>query len=156
MVQEQQLHHRLTLMNNPTLTDKTLQRGETTREVIGAFYKVYDTLGFGFVESVYQRALHHELKKRGLQAECETGVDVWYDDVRVGQFRADMIVERSVIIEIKAAHAFVDADWKQLLNYLHATELEVGLLFNFGPKAAFKRLIYTNDRKTNCQGSSCP
>ena len=134
-------------MNSATLTDKTLHVGNTTREIIGAFYKVYDTLGFGFVESVYQRALLHELKKRGLQVESEIGLDVWYDAVRVGQFRADIIVERIIIIEIKAAQSFVDADWKQL-NYLHATELEVGLLFNFGPKAAFKRLILTRDRKT--------
>ena len=123
-----------------------------TDQIIRAFYYVYDRLGHGFVESVYQRSLAHVLHKRGLHVECEVGVDVLFENVTVGQFRADMIIERVVVAEIKSSRSLSDADWKQLLNYLRATNLEVGLLCHFGPKPSFKRLIYSNkpiiDRNT--------
>lgn len=120
-----------------------------TNQIINAFYYVYNRLGYGFVESVYKRALAHTLRKRGLRVDCEVAVEVWFDGVRVGVFRADMIVERSVVLETKASRVIADADWKQLLNYLHATTLEVGLLLHFGPTAAFKRLVYSNTCKRN-------
>lgn len=119
-----------------------------THQIISALYYVYDRLGYGFLESVYQRSLTHVLRKRGLLVECELGVDVVFEGITVGQFRADMVVERAVVAEIKANRSICDADWKQLLNYLRATNLEVGLLCNFGPKAAFKRLIYSNTTKS--------
>jgi GxxExxY protein len=118
-----------------------------TNQIIRAFYYVYDRLGYGFVESVYQRSLAHVLRKRNLHVEREAGVDVWFDDVKVGYFRADMIVERRIVIEIKASQSLADADWKQLLNYLRATNLEVGLLVQFGPRPTFKRLVYSNTTK---------
>ena len=120
---------------------------QLTHRIIGAFYHVYDKLGYGFVESVYQNALAHELRKRGLHVQCEVSIEVWYDDVRVGHVRADMIVERKVVVENKASVTLVDADWKQLLNCLSASVYEVGLLFHFGPKAGFKRLLYNNEWK---------
>jgi GxxExxY protein len=79
-----------------------------------------------------------------MSVECEVTIDVWYDGVRVGHFRADMVVEQKVITENKASLTMVDADWKQLLNYLCASVYEVGLLLHFGPKVAFKRLVYSN------------
>lgn len=116
---------------------------QLTNKIISAFYYVYNGLGYGFVESVYKRALAHTLRKRGLYVECEVTVEVWFDGVRVGLFKADVIVERLIVLEIKTARSVSDADWKQLLNYLNATTLEVGLLLHFGPKAAFKRLVQT-------------
>jgi GxxExxY protein len=83
-----------------------------------------------------------------MRVEAEVMIEVWYDGLRVGDFRADLLVEQRVIVEIKASHLLSDSDWKQLLNYLRATELEIGLLCHFGPKAAFKRLIYSNPKKT--------
>jgi GxxExxY protein len=121
---------------------------ETTRAIIGAFFPVHTELGFGFLESVYRRALAHELTKLGLGVEVESSIDVWYDGIQVGHFRADLLAERRVIVEVKASVALVDADRKQLLNYLRATDVEVGLLLHFGPKASVKRLIFANARKS--------
>lgn len=118
-----------------------------TNQVIGAFYYVYNRLGYGFVESVYKQALAHVLRKRGFDVECEVTIEVWFEGVRVGLFKADMIVERLVVLEIKASRSMSEADWKQLLNYLNATTLEVGLLLHFGPSASFKRLVHNNEWK---------
>ena len=120
---------------------------QLTHRIIGAFYRVFDTLGHGFVESVYRRALLHELGKQHLAAESEYPIDVWYDEICVGQFRADLVIERKVIAELKASASAADADSKQLLNYLRATDMEVGLLLHFGPRAAFKRFYSSNARK---------
>ena len=120
---------------------------ETTQVIIGLFFRVYNRLGYGFLEFVYRRALAYELRKRGLHVEPDVAVDVWYDDIEGGHFRADIVVNRRIIIEIKASAALVDADRKQLLNYLRATDLEIGLLLHFGPKATVKRLIFANIRK---------
>ena len=118
-----------------------------TKRIIQCFYRVYDALGFGFLESVYRRALAFELVESGLIAEPEAVIDVWYRGEKVGHFRADMIVERTVIIETKAAQTLVATDRKQLLNYLRGSPVEVGLLLHFGPRARFERLIFTNDQK---------
>jgi GxxExxY protein len=118
-----------------------------TNEIIRAFYYVYNRLGYGFVESVYSRALAHVLRKRGFFVECEAAIEVWFEGIRVGVFKADMIVERAVVLENKASRSITDADWKQLLNQLNATDFEVGLLLHFGPSAAFKRLVYSNKFK---------
>jgi GxxExxY protein len=87
------------------------------------------------------------LRKIGLGVEVEVPIDVWYDGIQVGHFRADLLVERRVIVEVKASVVLVDADRKQLLNYLRATDVEIGLLLHFGPKASVKRLIFPNARK---------
>ena len=125
-----------------------LIQGELTERIIGSFFKVYDVLGFGFLESVYRRALVYELRKHGLRVECEVVIDVWYESELVGHFKADMIVEGKVIVENKASRLILAEDRKQLMNYLRATNVEVGLLLHFGPRAAFQRIAYTNRAKT--------
>ena len=122
----------------------TLLEGDLTGRIIKCFYRVYDTLGFGFLESVYLKAMLLELAAEGLIATPEAAIDVWYGDQRIGHFRVDILVEGRVIVEIKASELLpVDAQ-KQLLNYLRASTVEVGLLLHFGPKAKFQRLIHSN------------
>lgn len=124
-----------------------LLESDLTDRIIGAFFHVYDVLGFGFLESVYTRALAYELKQRGVRVECEVLIDVWYGSQRVGRFKADMIVAERVLVENKASQQIVPADRKQLMNYLRATSIEVGLLLHFGPKAGFQRVAYSNRAK---------
>jgi GxxExxY protein len=126
-----------------------------THKIIGAFFHVHNRLGHGFLESVYARALERELRKRGLHVAREVATDVYYESEVVGVFRADMLVESRVVVELKASRKLDPADVAQLLNYLRATELELGLLLHFGPRAAFKRLIATNGYlRTNLQRPS--
>src|SRR5688572_6776534 len=126
---------------------RELLHSRLTNRVIKSFYCVYDALGFGFLESVYCNALAHEFTKAGLRFEREVVMDVWYDGVLVGHFRADFLVEGTIILEIKAGQATTDADRKQVMNYLRGTSTELGLLLHFGPKPIVQRLLYTNDRK---------
>lgn len=121
---------------------------DLTEKIIKAYYKVYNTLGYGFLEKVYQKALLLELRKLGLNCNEEVPITVYYEGINVGDYRADIIVEESVIIENKAAEVLVEEHEFQLINYLKATDIEIGLLFNFGKEPQFKRKIYTNDRKT--------
>ena len=120
---------------------------EVTGKIIRAFYTVYNTLGYGFLEKVYENALAHELAKQGLEARQQVPVRVYYDGLSVGEYWADMVVEGCVIVELKAAESLRPEHAAQLVNYLKATEMEVGLLFNFGPKPEFTRKLFTNDRK---------
>ncbi|MDP2724613.1 MAG: GxxExxY protein [Bacteroidales bacterium] len=120
---------------------------ELTSEIIEVFYKVYNTLGYGFLEKVYENAMMIELKKAGLKCKSQCPVKVYYEGESVGDYFADIIVEDLIILELKAAEALVDEHGYQLINYLKATDREVGLLFNFGKKPQFKRKIFTNDRK---------
>jgi GxxExxY protein len=113
---------------------------ELTEKIIGCAMKVHSTLGPGFLESVYQKALAHELGKAGLKVECEKPITVQYDDVPVGDFSADMLVEDRVMLELKANQALAPANEVQLVNYLTATGIEIGLLLNFGAeRLEFKR-----------------
>lgn len=105
-----------------------------TDKIIGCAYKVHNTLGFGFVESVYEKCLLIELVKAGLTAEAQKEVLVHYDGNIVGEFKADILVENKIIIELKALNQLVIAHEVQLVNYLAATNIETGLLINFGPK----------------------
>jgi GxxExxY protein len=120
---------------------------EITDKIIKAFYHVYNTLGYGFLEKVYENALVVTLRKWGLRADQQQPINVYFEGERVGEYFADVIVAESVIVEIKAAESLCDAHEAQLLNYLKATDIEVGLLLNFGPKAQFKRKVFTNDKK---------
>ena len=120
---------------------------EITDKILEAFYKVYNTLGYGFLERVYQKALLIELQKNGLECKEEFPIDVFYDGQIVGNYRVDIIVEDLVIIENKASERLVEENGFQLINYLKATDIEIGLLLNFGKKPQFKRKIYTNNRK---------
>jgi len=120
---------------------------EITDRILRAFYNVYNSLGYGFLEKVYENALIHELGKMGLSTIQQKPVKVYYDGVLVGNYFADIIVENSVVIELKAVEALHESHSNQLINYLKATELEVGLLLNFGAEPQFVRRIFTNDRK---------
>jgi GxxExxY protein len=119
-----------------------------TKQIIGAFYDVYNALGYGFLERVYENAMTIELRKRGLRVTTQAPINVYYDGEVVGDYVADMIVEDKVIVELKAVRQLQTTHEAQLLNYLNATLYEVGLLFNFGPKPVFKRKIFDNERKT--------
>ena len=115
--------------------------------ILESFYKVYNTLGFGFLEKVYENALIVELTNRGLDCYQQQRIDVFYEKERVGDYYADIIVENKIILELKAAKSIAEEHEFQLLNYLKATEIEIGLLLNFGRKPEFKRKIFTNDKK---------
>ncbi|MBZ5630009.1 MAG: GxxExxY protein [Acidobacteriia bacterium] len=122
---------------------------ELTQVIIGTFYEVYNELGFGFVESVYETALSIALRAKGLKVERQCPVPVWFRGEQIGSFFADLIVNGSVILELNAARALEPSHIAQLLNYLRATTIEVGLVLNFGPRASVRRLLFTNDRKKN-------
>jgi GxxExxY protein len=124
----------------------TYKHTELTEMIIKAFYRVYNTLGFGFLEKVYENALFIELRKMGLFVEKQRRVIVFYEDQVVGDYFADLIVNEKVIIELKASEALCEEHEFQLINYLKATEIEVGLLLNFGKTPEFKRKIFSNER----------
>jgi len=120
---------------------------DTTAKIIEAFYKVYNQLGYGFLEKVYENAMIIELKNMGFDIKSQHPIKVYYDNTQVGDYYADIIVDDCVIIENKAATALVEAHEAQLINYLKATNIEIGLLLNFGKEAEIRRKIFTNDRK---------
>ena len=123
-----------------------MKHEELTEKIIGCAYAVYNALGSGYLESVYRKSLLIELKKAGLSATSEWPIKVYYDDVIVGNFFADVIVEGKVIIELKAVTQLVKAHEVQLVNYLTATKTDVGLLINFGPaNVEVKRKLRTLD-----------
>jgi len=125
---------------------------EITGKIIEAFYEVYNELGGGFLESVYEKALHIVLTGYGLNAERQKAISVYFRGHVIGEFKADLVINESVIVEIKAVRNLVGAHEAQLINYLKATTVEVGLLLNFGGKAEFKRFAYDNNRK-NIRGN---
>ena len=127
--------------------DGALKHGELTQRIIGVFFEVYNELGHGFLESVYEKSFALALTASGLQVLTRIEVPVWFRGQRVGDFEADMLVERRVLIELKAGRGLDPAHEAQLLNYLRATEIEVGILFGFGIRPEFKRLAYDNRRK---------
>ena len=120
---------------------------DITRRIIGAFYTVYNELGYGFLEKVYEAAMLIELAEKGLQVRGQAEIRVQYRDRNIGKYFADLLVEERVIVELKAASALCPEHEAQLLNYLKATEIEVGLLLNFGPEAKFIRKILANSNK---------
>jgi GxxExxY protein len=120
---------------------------EITEKIISAFYQVYNTLGYGFLEKVYRNAMAIELRNLGLAVTVEAPIVVYYQDQVVGEYFADLLVAEAVIVELKAARRLAEEHEAQLLNYLKATPYEVGLLLNFGPKAVVKRKAYDNSRK---------
>jgi len=117
---------------------------ELTSTIIGCFYDVYNELGYGFLEKVYENALKYELEKKGFEVQKQKPISVYYDEVLVGEYFADLIVNDLIIIELKAAESLCEEHEFQLINYLKATEIEVGLLMNFGKKPEVKRKIFTN------------
>jgi GxxExxY protein len=125
-----------------------MEERELTEKIIGCAMKVHSVLGPGFLESVYAKALAHELRKAGLKVECEKQIIVTYDGVVVGEFSADKLVEEKVLVEEKAVQAIVSAHEVQLVNYLAATGIEIGLLLNFGAQSLeYKRKTRTYRQK---------
>ena len=124
------------------MSSKPLKHGDLTDKIIGAFYKVYNRLGYGFLEKVYENALVLELRKQGLSVRQQSPIHVYYGNELVGEYFADLIVDDKVIVELKAAEAIDEAHLAQLTNYLKATRQEVGLLLNFGMEPVFMRRIF--------------
>jgi GxxExxY protein len=124
-----------------------MKHEEITDKIIKAFYKVYNTLGYGFLEKVYERAMLIELKQMGLNTESQSKILVYYYGNIIGDYCSDLTVENVVICELKAAECIVEEHEFQLINYLKATTIEVGLLLNFGKKPEIRRKIFDNDRK---------
>lgn len=122
-----------------------------THLIIGAFFRVYNQLGFGFLERVYAAALERELLRLGLPVAREYWVRIYYDGVELCQQRLDFVVDEKVVVEVKSTLELHKAASRQLLNYLRATNLEVGLLFHFGPEAKFYRLYAPNANKQHPQ-----
>ena len=120
---------------------------DITGLIIKAFYKVYNTLGFGFLEKVYENSMMIELNKLGLSAKKQVPIKVNYDNQIVGDYFADIIVNNVVIIELKAAKTLIEAHEAQLVNYLRATEIEVGLLLNFGKEPQITKRVLTKEYK---------
>ena len=125
-------------------TDIFMIHKETTDKILKGFYNVYNTLGYGFLEKVYENALLLELRSIGLLVEKQVPIKVYFKEQQVGEYYADLIVEDNVIVELKAAEGLCEEHEFQLINYLKATDIEVGLLLNFGKKPQFKRRIFTN------------
>ncbi|MES2330022.1 MAG: GxxExxY protein [Bacteroidota bacterium] len=120
---------------------------DITDKVLKAFYTVYNRLGFGFLEKVYENAMLLELMEMNIYCERQKPIKVYYKNKIVGEYFADIMVENKVIIELKAADGLAEEHELQLINYLKATELEVGLLLNFGKQPLFKRKVFTNIKK---------
>jgi len=118
-------------------------RKDLSQEIIGAFYEVYNALGHGFLESVYQRAIVVALRARGLTANAEVPVSVHFRGVNVGDFRLDLVVCKTVIVECKAAEKLSHAHRAQVIHYLNATSFPLALLLNFGPEPKFHRFVQT-------------
>ncbi len=122
---------------------------KTTEIIIKSYYAVYNALGYGFLEKVYKNALYYELKSHGLGCKVEHPIKVYYDGCIVGEYFADIIVDDTIILELKACESLREEHELQLVNYLKATDIEIGLLLNFGKKPEVKRKIFTNDRKNS-------
>ena len=120
-----------------------------TDAILKVYYEVYNELGYGFLEKVYQNAMYFELKSLGYKVEAQKQIKVYFKKQLVGEYYSDLLVEDKVIVELKATELIMNVHLAQIMNYLKATPIEVGMLLNFGEEPQFKRLIYTNDRKIN-------
>ena len=126
---------------------ENLKHHELTGTIIEAFYKVFNTMGYGFLEKVYENCMAIELRKRGLKVVKQDHIMVYYEGEDVGEYYSDLLVEDKVIVELKAAETLIKKHEVQLINYLKATSVEVGLLLNFGENPKFKRKVFSNERK---------
>jgi len=128
-----------------------LEQAKLTDQIINVYYTVYNALGYGFLEKVYETAMLQEFERRSLQVEQQRNIEVYFSGKLVGDYYADLVVENRVILEIKAAEAMHDAFVAQLQNYLRATPCEIGFVFNFGKKPEFERRYFSNRRKIHLQ-----
>jgi len=124
-----------------------LKHAELTDKIVGVYYDVYNELGYSFLESVYEESMAMALREAGLEAEPQVAVPVLFRGHQVGDFRADLLIEHKILLELKAARTLDRSHEAQLLHYLRATEIEIGLLLNFGDKPQFRRLFFDNERK---------
>lgn len=127
--------------------EENYKHSEVTDKIIKAFYNVYNTLGYGFLEKVYEKAMVIELLSMGVNAVGQKPINVLYKGKVVGEYYADILVNDCVIVELKAAEVISEEHEAQLLNYLKATNVEIGLLMNFGKKAQFKKKAFSNEFK---------
>jgi GxxExxY protein len=127
---------------------------DLTASVIAAFFDAYNTLGYGFLEHVYERALEKELRERGHRVAREVAVPIFYRGWIIAEHRLDMIVDEKLVVEIKSTQDLHQAAARQVYNYLRATNLEVGLLLHFGPKAKFYRLAHPLQKKNGARSQS--
>jgi GxxExxY protein len=124
-----------------------LKHRDITEGIIRVFFDVYNELGHGFLESVYEQALCIALAEAGLVVERQVPVPIWFRRQKLSEFRADILVEQKVMVELKVAKCLDSTHYAQLMHYLKATPIEVGILLNFGLRAEFKRLVFANERK---------
>ena len=127
---------------------------EITGKILKSFFNVYNAIGFGFPEKVYENALSIELKKAGLSCEKQKPISVYYDNEVVGSYFADLVIEEKIIVELKAVEAIIEQHEIQIINYLRATNMEVGLLLNFGVQPQYKRKVLSNEFKKHTNAST--
>ena len=120
---------------------------EITEKIIKAYYKVYNTLGYGFLEKVYENAMAIELRNMGFEVKCQYPINVFYETEIIGEYYADIVINNIIVIELKASSSLLEEHECQLINYLKATEIELGLLMNFGKEAEYKRKVFMNKFK---------
>jgi GxxExxY protein len=125
------------------------KHSEITEKIINCFYKVYNKLGYGFLEKVYERAMLIELERAGLKYLNQKKIKIFYDGIELASYTPDLLVENCVVVENKAAITLHSSHEDQLKNALRASEMEVGLLFNFGIKPEFRRKVFANEFKKN-------
>jgi GxxExxY protein len=127
--------------------ERRYKHSEMTEKVIGVFYEVYNELGFGFLESLYEEAMAVVLKAKGIEFQRQVRVPVWFRGQKIGFHDADLVVGGVVLVELKACKILDPSHEAQLLHYLRSTDIEIGLLLNFGPKPQVRRLAFDNSRK---------
>jgi GxxExxY protein len=127
--------------------ERRYEHSELTEQIIGVFYEVYNELGIGFLEKVYEEAMALVLRTKGFEVQCQVAVPVWFRGTKIGTYEADLVVAGSVLVELKACKALERTHEAQLLNYLRSTVIEVGLLLNFGPRPQVRRFAFENERK---------
>ena len=127
----------------------TLLHKKITDDILKVYYDIYNQLGYGFLEKVYQNAMFFELRNKGYNVKAQSPIKVYLKGQLIGEYYTDLVIDNKVIIELKACEVLMNVHIAQLMNYLKATDIEVGLLLNFGEEPEFKRIIYTNDIKNN-------
>ena len=136
-------------MHSPQMNadERGFRHSDLTELVIGIFYEVYNELGQGFLENVYEQAMAIALRAKGLEVQNQVPVPVWFRGQKIGSYEADLVAAGVLLLELKACRALDPSHEAQLLNYLRSTSLEVGLLLNFGPRPQVRRFVFQNERK---------
>lgn len=134
---------------------EALKHDAVTDKIIGTFYDVYNELGYGYLESVYEESMVIALRSCGLAVHRQVPVPVWFRGHKVGDFRADILVQNTVLVELKCARLLDRTHEAQLLHYLKSTEIEVGLLLNFGTRPQFRRLLFVDNDRKNIRENPC-